>query len=720
MGLIGFRGNRLYCAVTAVMLSASASSAMAIDELLIIGTRDDARAIAGSGSVIDSDQIRLEAATDINQLLKTVPGIYIREEDGLGLRPNIGIRGATSERSSKITVMEDGIMMAPAPYAAPAAYYFPTTTRQSAVEVLKGAPLLRYGPQTTGGVLNLVSTPIPEQNSGRVSVMLDERAGMDLHGWYGAQAGDFGVLLETVQRDGSGFKSVDRYNDRGDFTVEDYVAKLGWQSSEGPEQNLLVKVQYSEESSQETYLGLTDADFAANSNRRYGVSAIDQMDNRHTGLQLSYSIALSERLTLSSNLYQNNFKRNWFKLDGGNGYITAANNGDADAQAVLDGTRDVDGLLYKNNNRRYESRGVEINLALDLNDHEIDVGARVHEDEADRFQPIDRFNQVAGYLYYSDTIQPNASNNRIAQAEATTFWATDAWQVNDRLMITSALRYEDIDSAERRYADLDRTALSRTTGNSTQEWLPGVSFTYDLGDNLQVLAGVHKGFSPLGGGAVANEEPETSTNWEGGLRYGQNNTFVEAIAFHSDFSDKTENCSVGSPCSNGDNSGTYRTGEAIIQGIEFQFSTAVQLNGFNSTAATVPFDINYTWTKAEVSQDNAVSGVLEGDLLKDVPENVFSVRTGVEFSNGYSNYLVAKYVDELCTTISCNRNNSPFAATESVFVTDFISRYTVNDNLEMFLKVENLFDSERIVSRSPQGARPNKPRTASLGLVYQM
>ena len=115
-----------------------------------------------------------------------------------------------------------------------------------------------------------------------------------------------------------------------------------------------------------------------------------------------------------------------------------------------------------------------------------------------------------------------------------------------------------------------------------------------------------------------------------------------------------------------------------------------------------------------------MSGVLEGDLLKDVPENVFSVRTGVEFSNGYSNYLVAKYVDELCTTISCNRNNSPFAATESVFVTDFISRYTVNDNLEMFLKVENLFDSERIVSRSPQGARPNKPRTASLGLVYQM
>ena len=36
-----------------------------------------------------------------------------------------------------------------------------------------------------------------------------------------------------------------------------------------------------------------------------------------------------------------------------------------------------------------------------------------------------------------------------------------------------------------------------------------------------------------------------------------------------------------------------------------------------------------------------------------------------------------------------------------------------------FMKVENLFDEQAIVSRQPDGARPNKPRTASVGVEYR-
>ena len=163
------------------------SEAAELEEITIIGTQASVRNIAGTGAIIESAQIRDELATDVNQLLKTIPGTYIREEDGYGLRPNIGIRGATSERSAKITLMEDGILIAPAPYAAPAAYYFPTLSRMHALEVLKGAAQLRYGPQTTGGVVNLVSTPIPEDPSGRLQFVYGQDSQADMLVSYGGQ-----------------------------------------------------------------------------------------------------------------------------------------------------------------------------------------------------------------------------------------------------------------------------------------------------------------------------------------------------------------------------------------------------------------------------------------------------------------------------------------------------------------------------------------------------
>ena len=707
--------NALFRSIALAMIGASSTGVLAQEELLIIGSREDARRVAGSGSVIGQEQVRIEAATDINQLLKTVPGIYIREEDGAGLRPNIGIRGATSERSSKITLLEDGVMVAPAPYADPSAYYFPTAARQSAVEVLKGAPLLRYGPQTTGGVLNLVSTPIPQRSSGAVQISVDERGSSDVHGWFGSEKDGLAWLVETVQRDGEGFKDIDRVGEEAGFEIEDYVAKLAWTSQgDGPQQRLFLKAQYSSETSNETYLGLTDADFKANENRRYSMTSIDEMDNQHDGLQASYSIDLRENLSATVLAYRNNFHRDWFKLDGGSAFINAANNGDAIAKGVLEGKIDRNGLRYKHNNRYYESAGVELNFALQLQDHQLNFGARSHEDEVDRYQEVDLYDQFEGALQYRSTVLPGSGDNRVGSAEATSFWLVDEWQVNQRLSITGALRYEDVDTTEQRYNAPNRSVLGARATNSAEEFLPGASFTFELSDQWQLLGGVHRGFSPLGAGAKEIDAPETSTNWETGLRYAKNNWFLEGIAFYSDFSNKSENCSLASPCSNGETSGTYKTGAATISGVELQASTSFATRSFN-----IPLDIAYTWTDAQISRDNAATGVRSGDLLKDVPEHLLSVRTGFEHRSGWNNYIVAKFIDEQCVSVSCNRATGPRSTTDALFVVDLISRYSFTDKLETFLKLENVLDQQEIVSRDPDGARPNKPRTASLGLNYR-
>ncbi len=679
------------------------------EEITIIGTRDAARSLPGSGSVIGSDQIGIESANDINQLLKTVPGVYIQEEDGLGLRPNIGIRGATSERSSKVTLMEDGVMIAPAPYSNPSAYYFPTTLRLNSIEVLKGAPLLRYGPQTIGGVINMLSTPIPRESAGALNLILGEDGKTDLHASYGARAGQFGFLLETVQRSYDGFKDIERSSQDTGFDIEDYVLKLAW---EGDSQSLLFKAQYSEETSDETYLGLTDADFDDDENRRYGLSSIDEMDNDHQGYNLTYRLSLNDQISMTAIAYYNEFSRDWFKLSGGNSYITAANGGDAFSQGVLDGTEDVEGLRYKHNSRDYESQGIDVNFDLALGAHSLALGGRVHEDEMDRFQPTELFDQVDGELVFAGITEPAGSDNRLESADALSFWAVDSWQVNDALNVNLALRYEDVESRRRQYNDPGRSVIASMRENSSDEWLPGASFTYKLNDTWQVLAGVHKGFSPLGGGASENEEAETSVNWEAGFRY-TGDWFVEAIGFYSDFDNKTENCSNASPCSDGSTSGSFITGEAVIAGIEFQASTT-----FTVGDLLVPIDVSYTYTDATISKDNAEEGFEDGDQLASIPENAFSVRVGIESGSGWNNYAVAKYIDELCMDVGCNNGGTRFDRSEDLFVVDYISRYELNDSAVAFLKVENVFDEQAIVSRQPDGARPNRSRTASVGVEW--
>lgn len=699
----------LATAVAAALATAAQAEIYDIEEVTIIGDKAQARLLAGTGSVIDSEQIAIEAARDINQLLKTVPGIYILEEDGYGLRPNIGIRGATAERSSKITLLEDGVMIAPAPYSNPAAYYFPTASRMHTIEVLKGAPLLRYGPQTTGGVVNLISTPIPEETAGTLNLSYGQNAEADLLANFGARSGNFGVLLETAQRRSDGFKDIDGSGRDTGYDISDYVVKLAWETEK---QSLNFKAQYSEETSDETYLGLTDADFDRDEDRRYGLSAPDVMDNDHQGYNLVYRLQLADNINMTATGYYNEFARNWYKLSGGSSLIAAANNGDTFARGVLDGSEDIDGLSYKNNNREYESRGVELNFDMGFGRHQFAVGARVHEDEMDRFQPVDIYNQIDGELVYVSTTAPSGGDNRLEKAEALSLWLVDAWQVTDALNVNLALRWEDVESQRKEYADPQRNELRSRRSNDSDEWLPGASFTYDLSNNWQVLAGVHKGFSPLGGGAQEFEEAETSTNYEAGVRY-RGQWFVEAVGFYSDFDNKSENCSNANPCSNGATSGSFNTGEAVIAGLELQAGTQFELGGF-----TLPLDLMYTYTDAQISKDNVEEGFEDGDQLASIPENAFSLRLGLLAANGWDNYAVAKYIDKMCMTVGCEGGDARDQS-EDLFVLDYISRYALNDGAMVYLKVENLLDERAIVSRLPDGARPNKPRTASVGVEWR-
>ena len=90
-----------------------------VDSVTIIGTKDDVKDLAGSGAVISNEDLQKAMDTDIQKILTAVPGVYMRTEEGYGLRPNISIRGTAIERSGKITIMEDGVLVACLLYTSP-------------------------------------------------------------------------------------------------------------------------------------------------------------------------------------------------------------------------------------------------------------------------------------------------------------------------------------------------------------------------------------------------------------------------------------------------------------------------------------------------------------------------------------------------------------------------------------------------------------------------
>ena len=272
-----------------------------VETVTIIGSIADVKELPGSGTIVSNEELQKAMDTDIHKILSAVPGVYFRTEDGYGLRPNISIRGTYDDRSGKVTLMEDGILIAPAPYAASSAYYFPSFGRIHSVEVLKGPSAITEGPYTIGGAINLISTPIPDSTSGFFNQEIGSDSASRTHAGYGVSTENVGFLLEGhfVQTDG--FDTLEHVGGDTGYDQDDLLFKFRLNSDQGSEvyQQLDFKYQDSSEKSNQSYVGLSNADFNSNPRQRYGFTINDLMDNAHDQVVLTYSVDISD-LNLSA------------------------------------------------------------------------------------------------------------------------------------------------------------------------------------------------------------------------------------------------------------------------------------------------------------------------------------------------------------------------------------------------------------------------------------
>ena len=689
----------------------------------ILGSKFKARNRTGSAYYISPEEIRKLGYTDINRMLKAVPGVNMYEEDGFGLRPNISLRGTKAERSERISIMEDGVLAAPAPYSAPAAYYFPNVARMEAIEVLKGSSQVQYGPFTTGGAINLVSTPIPNNFSGKANISYGSKNTFKSHAAIGSNWKHFGYMVEYLRYQSDGFKRYEDYAAEG-FKRNDIIAKMVVKTDKvrGVNHALELKFGYAGENSDETYVGLSADDFKKTPFLRYAGSQMDKLKTDHQQWVATYLLTFSNKLKVTTNAYYNYFHRNWYKLNDVRAGITSKEKiSVADVLIdpetniryfdILTGKTDREGeaLLVRANNRTYRSRGIQTRAEYRFNVKEfffdLEFGLRYHADEEDRFQWDDSYSMKNKKMVLFMEGIHGTNANRVTSANALASYLLAKLRYNV-WTITAGLRYEDIDLLKKDYTkeDLARSGKVRIeTPNHARVLIPGIGVHYQLLPAASVFFGVHKGFAPPS--AELYQKPESSVNMELGTRVSIGKFKAELIGFYNNYSNM-----LGSDLAASGGSGTleqFNVGEARVKGAEF----LVQYQPLPHTCSLrLPLQLSYTYTDTEMRnsfESHSWGNVVRGDEIPYIFKHALNMQLGIEYKWFYAN-IGARYNSDMRTS----PGQGTIAEREKVpanLILDASVNVLVNKYLTLRLNAINLPNSVYLTSRHPAGLREGNP-----------
>lgn len=702
-----------------------ASLNVLLDRTRLVGDEARLARIPGAAHYVSRGRMRRDEPLfdDVHAVLRSVPGVNVQEEEGYGLRPNVGIRGTGVERSSKVAVLEDGVLAAPAPYSAPAAYYFPVVGRMDGVEVRKGSSQIQYGPWTTGGALNLISATVPRELRLEADVAGGSDATRRVHARAGGSTDRLGFVLETYQVRTDGFKRLDGGGDTG-FDVRDYLlkARASTAGTSRSPQEVELKLGRTDERSDETYLGLTDADFRANPLRRYAGSREDVMNAEHRQYQLRHLVRAGERADLTTTLYRNEFSRNWYKLDSVDGQsisgvLASPDQFSAEVSLLRGGESEADALMVRANNRSYTSQGVQTVLGLRLGPlaaHDIELGVRYHRDDEDRLQHDDGYRMTGGRMVRTSEGAPGSQANQLGEAEAWALFAVNRVTLG-RWTISPGVRWESVRYTRTDWArgDAARTAPTDERENGVDVIVPGIGVAGQLTDAVAIYGGVHKGFGPPGPGADTETRAEESVNYEFGGRFAIGSLGAQLTAFYNDYRNILGRATLSSgETGTGD---LFNGGAVDVKGIE----ASLDYEPAPVRGLRLPVHLAYTWTDARFGSSfesgfDSWGEVEKGDRLPYLATHQVSMDARLAadlWSVGISAVGATRM-----RTVAGQGAIPEGSGTDSYVVLNATAEAAFTPVARVYAGLQNLTDRRYITARRPAGVRPGLPRTVVIGV----
>jgi Fe(3+) dicitrate transport protein len=688
----------------------AAPAAEDLAEVVVIGSRERLRATPGAGAVLDGRDLERSRVFTVNEALRKVPGVFARDEEGLGLRPNIGIRGLNPTRSSKVLLLEDGLPLAFAPYGDNASYYHPPVERFERIEVLKGSGQIAFGPQTVGGVINYLTPAAPTEFGGALLARGGNRGFRDLQLRVGDALGDGGWAASLVHKDSDGARENMALN------VDDLA--LRFDQALGERRSLALRASLYREDSQVPYSGLTRAEYAANP-----LGNVFRND-RFALQRWALSATLGQQFdagTLRSSVYYTYLDRDWWRQ--------SSNSGQRPADASDPACRGLQNLETGCGNegrlRQYYTAGIETRgtrpFALGALQGELSGGLRHHVEKQNRRQVNGdtAAARVAGTSLNAGVREDNTRDVAATAAFIQAEFVAGDWR------LTPGLRYETVD-----YERRNRLAGGAQGRSRFDEVIPGVGLTWEWRPGATLFAGVHRGFAPprvedvIGpaGGSV-ELEAERSWNRELGLRLRPRaGTTIELTAFDLDFSNQV----VPSSVAGGAGATLTSAGRSSHRGLEFAATVeqpdllAGSIDGYLRAALTWLADAQYLGERfSAIPGFNAVP--VRGNRLPYAPEQLATVAFGLEAPQGFAAeieavYTSAAFTDDL-NTVAVSVDGQRGRIGGYAIVNATVSQRFA-ETLTVFASAKNLAD-RRYVADMSRGLIPGSPRQLQLGFDYR-
>jgi Fe(3+) dicitrate transport protein len=706
--------------------SPTADSTVVLAEIRVIGSAAELGRIPGSATLVSPEALRPWRAQTANEVLRQVPGITIREEEGLGLRPNIGMRGLSPTRSTKVLLLEDGIPVTFAPYGDNASYYHPPISRFDQIEVLRGAGQIAFGPQTVGGVINYITPAISARPGGRLSLSGGSRNAFDAQAMGSTHLGPVGVLAMASRRQSDGAR------ENTGTGVDDLMLKAS--TALGARQGITLRGNVYRERSNVTYSGLTEDEWAANpfSNP----FSADSMRLDRWAASATHALALSGGVEAKTVAYFSFVDRDWWRQSSNSGQ--RPNDGSDPAcggMANLSTTCGNEGRL-----RSYRQFGVEPRLKFEHGilgrSSELEAGVRWHVERQDR-------RQVNGATPNAREAGPASNANsglREDNLRDNTAWSGFVQQRTSigRLTLTPGVRVEHVlyERTNRLNGVSGATALT--------EVIPGAGATYDFHPGLLLFGGGHRGFSPPrtedvidnSTGATVDLDPELSWNYEAGIRGRRGGLNLEFTLFRMDF----ENQIIPASVAGGSGATFTNSGRTVHQGAEL----GLRFDGGPLAHGVSPyFETSMTWLPtARFEGDRfAYVSTSEGDLgkvyasqngggtrarvnvggqrLPYAPETSYSFAFGIRRLEGFDLRLERFGFSTQFTDPTNTRAVVPDGqqgAIEGYGVWNLSASHPIPaEDTQVFLSLRNVTDALYIADRT-RGLLPGMPRTLQLGV----